>query len=164
VRRVAVIVDLDDRTIAGIVAGLAPDLLQLHGRETPERANELRARFGVGIIKVSSVATPADIDAATRYESVVDMLMFDAKPPPRPDALPGGNATRFDWSLLAGRGFARPWILSGGLDPANVGDAIRATNPTAVDVSSGVESRPGVKNPERIRAFLAAIRDTAAQA
>lgn len=158
VKRVAVTVDADDAALDAIVAGLAPDLIQLHGRETPARAREIAARLGIGTIKALSVSTAADLEAVAPFADAVDWLLFDAKPPKRPDALPGGNAVSFDWTLLAGRRFARPWLLSGGLDAENVAEAIRISGATAVDVSSGVESAPGRKDPQRIAAFLAAAR------
>lgn len=158
VKRVAVTVDADDAAIDAIVAGLSPDFIQLHGRETPARAQEIRARLGVGTIKALSVSEPDDLAAAAAFAGAVDWLLFDAKPPRRPDALPGGNAVSFDWTILAGRRFARPWMLSGGLDPDNVAAAIATSGATAVDVSSGVESAPGRKDPRRIAAFLAAAR------
>jgi len=161
VRRVAVTVDADDATLAAIVAALRPDFVQLHGAEGPPRAAEIRKRFGVGAIKVIAVAAPGDFAAADRYAHSVDWLMFDAKPPPRPDALPGGNAESFDWTMLAGRHFAHPWFLAGGLDPANVAGALRVSGAQAVDVSSGVESAPGRKDPAKIAAFLAAARSAA---
>ena len=163
VRRVAVTVDADDETLDAIVVGLRPSLIQLHGRETPARAAAIRQRLGVGVIKVLALAAPADLDAAEAFTTAADWLMFDAKPPPRPDALPGGNAVSFDWRILAGRSFALPWLLSGGLDPGNVAAAIATSGAVAVDVSSGVESTPGRKDPARIAAFLAAARGAAAR-
>jgi phosphoribosylanthranilate isomerase len=156
VRRVAVTVDADDAALDAIVATLAPDFVQLHGRETPARAAAIRARFGRGAIKALAIADRADLDAATAYAGAVDWLLFDAKPPARADALPGGNAVSFDWTMLAGRRFALPWFLSGGLDAGNVAAAIAASGAAAVDVSSGVESAPGRKDPARIAAFLRA--------
>lgn len=158
VRRVAVVVDPDDALLATLVATLAPEFVQLHGRETPARAAEIRARFGLGIIKALAVAEPSDLAAADEFAPVADWLLFDAKPPQRPDALPGGNAVSFDWAMLQGRHFALPWMLSGGLDPANVAEAIAISGARAVDVSSGVESAPGRKDPARIAAFLRAAR------
>ena len=158
VRRVAVTVDADDALLAAIVAGLRPDLIQLHGRETPARAAGIRGRFGVATIKALAIAEPQDLDAAATYDDAVDWLLFDARPPARPDALPGGNAVSFDWRMLTGRVFARPWFLSGGLGPANVRAAIAASGAAAVDVSSGVESAPGRKDPDLIASFLRAAR------
>jgi phosphoribosylanthranilate isomerase len=156
VRRVAVTVDAGDDQVAAIVAGLRPDLIQLHGRETPARAAELRARFGLPAIKALAVGTARDLDAAAAYAPCVDWFLFDARPPAREGALPGGNAVSFDWTMLAGRSMARPWFLSGGLDPGNLGAALAASGAAAVDVSSGVEAAPGRKDPARIRDFLRA--------
>ena len=156
-RVVAVTVDADDALLTEIALILKPDLIQLHGRETPERAAQVRTLTGAGIIRALSVRTAADIEAAGDWEPVVDHLMFDAKPP-EGAALPGGVGASFDWSLLAGRSFERPWFLAGGLDPDNVAGAIRTTGAPLVDVSSGVESASGVKDPARIAAFLDAVR------
>ena len=158
VRRVAVTVDADDALIGAIVTELRPDLIQLHGREPPERARDLAARFGLGTIKALAIAEPADLDATQAYADAVDWLLFDAKPPARAGALPGGNAASFDWRMLAGRSMPRPWFLSGGLDADNVRAAIAASGARAVDVSSGVEASPGRKDPVRIAAFLRAAR------
>ncbi|MBM3478085.1 MAG: phosphoribosylanthranilate isomerase [Alphaproteobacteria bacterium] len=158
VRRVAVTVDADDDAIAAIMAGLAPDLVQLHGREGPARAAEVGRRFGVGTIKAMAVSEPADLDRAADFAGAADWLLFDARPPARPDALPGGNATSFDWTILAGRRLPLPWLLSGGLDAGNVAAAVAASGARAVDVSSGVESAPGRKDPARIAAFLRAAQ------
>ncbi|MBL0968636.1 MAG: phosphoribosylanthranilate isomerase [Brevundimonas sp.] len=154
---VAVTVDADDALLTEIALILKPDLIQLHGKETPERAAQVRTLTGAGIIRALSVRTAEDIEAAGGWEPVVDHLMFDAKPP-EGSALPGGVGASFDWSLLAGRSFGRPWFLAGGLDPDNVAGAIRTTGAPLVDVSSGVESAPGVKDPARIAAFLTAVR------
>lgn len=153
---VAVTVDADDALLTEIALILKPDLIQLHGSETPERAAQVRTLTGAGIIRALSVRTAADIDAAAAWAPVVDHLMFDAKPP-EGSALPGGVGAVFDWTLLAGRAFARPWFLAGGLNPANVAEAVRITGAPLVDVSSGVESAPGVKDPTLIGAFLAAL-------
>jgi phosphoribosylanthranilate isomerase len=158
VRRVAVTVDADDALIGAIVAELRPDLIQLHGQEPPQRACDLTARFGIGTIKALAIAEPADLEAARAYADSVDWLLFDAKPPARAGALPGGNAASFDWRMLAGRTMPRPWFLSGGLDADNVRAAIAESGARAVDVSSGVEASPGRKDPARIAAFLRAAR------
>jgi phosphoribosylanthranilate isomerase len=153
---VAVTVDADDAALDRIVDGLAPDFIQLHGRETPERAAEIRRRTGRGVIKALSVSAAEDIQAAAAYEGVADHLMFDAKAPP--DALlPGGNGLGFDWDILGERRFSAPWFLAGGLDPGNVADAVRRSGAPLVDVSSGVERAPGVKDPALIQAFLDAL-------
>ncbi|MFT4912106.1 MAG: phosphoribosylanthranilate isomerase [Brevundimonas sp.] len=153
---VAVTVDADDARLTEIALILKPDLIQLHGRETPERAVRVRELTGAGIIRALAVSTAADIEAAAAWAPVVDHLMFDARPPA--DAtLPGGVGASFDWTLLAGRSFPRPWFLAGGLTPDNVAQAVAVTGAPMVDVSSGVESAPGVKDTVRIAAFLRAV-------
>ena len=156
-RIVAVTVDADDALLDEIARKLRPDLIQLHGAETPRRAAEVRARTGAGIIRALAVRTAADIDAASVWRGVADHLMFDAKPP-EGSALPGGVGASFDWSLLAGRGFRDPWFLAGGLTAENVGEAVRITGAPLLDVSSGVESAPGVKEPALIAAFILAAK------
>lgn len=150
---VAVTVDPDDALIDALLAGLAPDLIQLHGREPPERARAIAGR-GVGVIKAIAVGEPADLERARAYERETDHLMFDARAAERADR-PGGHGSPFDWSLLAGVRFERPWFLAGGLDPANVASAIAATGAPMVDVSSGVEDASGLKDPALIARFLA---------
>lgn len=154
-RIVALTVDADDALIEGVVGRLKPDALQLHGSEAPDRLRRLKGTFGLPIIKAIKVATAADVAEAQAYAGVADLMLFDAKPPPA-SAIPGGNGQTFDWSLLDRA--ARPFMLSGGLTPENVREAIRATGADAVDVSSGVESRPGVKDLGAIRRFLAAAK------
>jgi phosphoribosylanthranilate isomerase len=159
-QKVALVVDADDSRIAGVVEALAPDWLQLHGAESPERVAALRAGFGLPILKALGVAERADLDRAAAYEPVADRLLFDAKPPKGAD-LPGGNGLRFDWALLhdyAAQARCKNWMLSGGLDADNVGEAIRLTGAPGVDVSSGVETAPGVKSADKILAFIAAAR------
>ena len=158
VRRVALFVDPDDAALRATFIHLRPDIVQLHGKETPERVAAIRDAFSVQVMKAVHVGAAADLDAARDYEGVADWLLFDATPPKRPDALPGGNATSFDWSLLQGRRWAKPWMLSGGLTPETVAEAVRITGASAVDVSSGVEDRPGHKTPALIAAFIAAAR------
>jgi phosphoribosylanthranilate isomerase len=159
VRKVGLLVDDNDARIAEILAGCDLDLLQLHGHETPERVAEIRARFGKPVIKVIPVSEAADLDRAAAYEDVADYLMFDAKPPKSmANALPGGNALSFDWSLLGNRRFKLPWLLAGGLTPDNVAEAVHISGAPMVDVSSGVEDRPGEKNVSKIKAFLDAVR------
>ena len=153
---VAVTVDADDARLTEIALILKPDLIQLHGCETPERAARVRELTGAGIIRALAVSTAADIDAAVAWEPVVDHLMFDARPP-QGSALPGGVGASFDWSLLAGRSFDKPWFLAGGLTPDTVAKAVAITGAPMVDVSSGVESAPGVKDIDRIAAFLRAV-------
>ena len=156
VKIVAVTVDPDDATLDRIIAGVKPDLIQLHGSETPGRAAEIRTRTGLGIIKALPVSEAADLAWAWGYEPFADHMMFDAKPPKNADR-PGGLGAKFDWTILKGRSFPRPWFLAGGLDPWNVADAVAASGAPMVDVSSGVERGPGVKDPALISAFLAAL-------
>lgn len=156
-RIVAVTVDPTDAQVDEIARTLTPDLIQLHGKETPNRARDVAQRSGAGIIKVLSVADAQDVAAASAYDGLVDHLMFDAKAPKDADR-PGGLGARFDWTLLAGRRFERPWLLAGGLDPWNVAEAVRQSGAPAVDVSSGVERGPGLKDPALITAFLDAVR------
>ena len=153
---VAVTVDADDAQLARIVDTLAPNLLQLHGEEPPERVADVRARFGVPVMKAVAIAEASDLDRAERHAEVADRLLFDAKPPK--DELPGGNARSFDWSLLTGRAWRVPWLLSGGLTPDTVAAAVRASGAPGVDVSSGVEAERGVKDADAIHAFLEQTR------
>lgn len=153
---VVVTVDADDELLSLIQHHARPDWIQLHGREPQAMVAHARQYAGAGVIKALGVARRADLDAAHAYENVAEMLMFDAKPPP--GGPPGGNAQAFDWSILDGRTFARPWMLSGGLTLANVQEAIAASGAAVVDVSSGVESAPGLKDPVKIAQFLAAAR------
>jgi len=156
---VGVVVDLSDAELDALVRAVPLDLLQLHGRETPKRVAEVKARFGLPVMKSIAIAGEGDVARAAAYEDAADRLLFDAKPPKDlKGALPGGNALAFDWRLLAGRSWRRPWMLSGGLDADNVAEAVRISGARAVDVSSGVEQRPGLKDPEKIRRFLAAAR------
>lgn len=154
---VALTVDADDALLARIAAEVRPDVLQLHGRETPERARALRDRFGIAVMKAVGVAEPSDLETARAYAGSVDRLLLDGKPPPGASR-PGGNAARFDWRLAAGFDPGVPWLLSGGLAPENVAEALAVSGAPGVDVSSGVESAPGVKDSTLIRAFVAAAR------
>ncbi len=156
IQKVALTVDADDATLDAVAAALAPDLLQLHGHESPARVGEVRARFGLPVIKAIGVASAADVAAARAYEDVVDWLLFDAKPAPNA-TVPGGAGVVFDWDLLRNI-TAKNWMLSGGLDPENVAAALRQTQAPAVDVSSGVERARGVKDAEKIALFVAAAR------
>jgi phosphoribosylanthranilate isomerase len=154
---VAVTVDPTDAELDRIAAGLKPDLVQLHGRETPARVREAAGRTGAGIIKVLPVSEAADIAAAADYEGVAEHLMFEGRPP-KDATRPGGIGASFDWTLLSGRRFRRPWFLAGGLDPWNLADAVRQSGAPLVDVSSGVERGPGLKDPALVKAFLDAAR------
>jgi len=154
---VAVTVDASDTDLDTIARILKPDLIQLHGKETPNRAAEVRARTAAGVIRAIPISTPDDFSVAQAFDGAVDHLMFDAKPPAGAD-LPGGNGAAFDWAMLKGRRFSRPWFLAGGLDPWSVGEAVRASDAPLVDVSSGVERGPGIKDPDLITAFLDAVR------
>lgn len=159
---VALTVDADDALLGQIVDAVRPHLLQLHGREAPERAAAVRSRFGVRVMKALAVATRDDVRRADDYRSACDLILFDAKPPPGAD-LPGGNGRTFDWSLLSGVAAEADYMLSGGLTPGNVADALRATGAAMVDVSSGVESAPGEKDAQLIRAFVAAAKGARGQ-
>jgi phosphoribosylanthranilate isomerase len=157
VKTVAVTVDPDDALVDRLMATLKPDLIQVHGKETPSRVREIARRSGAGVIKAFSVSSAADVDQASAFDGVVEHLMFDARPV-EGSALPGGTGARFDWSLLEGRRFSRPHFLAGGLDPWNVALAIKASGAPLVDVSSGVERGPGLKDPALITAFLDAVK------
>ncbi|MFT4131239.1 MAG: phosphoribosylanthranilate isomerase [Labrys sp. (in: a-proteobacteria)] len=156
-RKTALSVDADDARLDAIVAALAPDGLQLHGKESPERVAAVKARYGLPLLKAIGVSSAADLEGAAVYRGVADWLLLDAKPP-KDAAHPGGNGVTFDWTLLKHLDRTLPFMLSGGLDPANVAEAIRISTPDGVDVSSGVEDRPGVKNPDKIRAFVERAR------
>lgn len=153
--KVALTVDADDAALDAIVAAVPLDMLQLQGRESPDRVAEVRARYGLPVIKAIGLADEGDLSAIFAFSSVADQLLIDAKPPGGAD-LPGGNGLAFDWRLLAGRRWLRPWMLAGGLTAENVAEAVRLTGARQVDVSSGVESGPGVKDPGKIAAFVAA--------
>jgi phosphoribosylanthranilate isomerase len=156
--KVALSVDADDSYLAEVVEALAPDLLQLHGHETPPRVHEVRRRFGLPVMKALPIAERADLSAIRLYENAADRLIFDARPP-RDASRPGGLGRTFDWQLLRDLDTALPFMLSGGLDAANVAEALRITGAGGLDVSSGVERAPGEKDPVRIRAFIAAARE-----
>lgn len=159
VLKVALTVDADDARLAAIVAALKPDMLQLHGSESPERLREIKGRFGLTLMKAIPIGGPEDLGHTSIYRESADLLLFDAKPPKSmQNALPGGNGLVFDWSLIAGEKPDMPWMLSGGLTAANVGEAIRITGAEAVDVSSGVEEAPGRKSPRLIAEFIRAAK------
>lgn len=159
--KVALFVDPDDETIANTLSLFPFDMIQLHGSESRERVAAAKSRFGRPVIKAVKLAQSSDLAEAVQFERVADRLLFDAKAPPTlKNALPGGNALAFDWELL--RGFSAPvsWMLSGGLNPENVAEAIQTSGAHSVDVSSGVEDRPGHKDPQRIARFVAAAKAT----
>lgn len=153
--KVALVVDVDDAFLDALTDAVPLDMLQLHGHESPERVQEVRARYGLPVMKVLGIADADDLPAIDTYGDVADQLLLDAKPP-KDAVLPGGNGLRFDWTLLADRKFwPRPWMLAGGLDPDNVAEAMQRTGATQVDVASAVESAPGQKDAELIRQFCA---------
>lgn len=154
----ALFVDADDETIARALAAAPIDILQFHGKESPERVAEAKLRHKRPVMKAAPIAGPEDVALARRWEETADMLLFDAKPPRLPQSLPGGNALAFDWQLIAGEKWKRPWMLAGGLTAENIAEAVRTTGATMVDVSSGVERRPGEKDPAKITAFLEAAK------
>jgi len=157
IAKVALVVDADDALLDAITAKVPLDILQLHGHETPERVSAIRARYGLPVMKAVGVAGPDDLAALDDYAKVADQILVDAKPPKDAD-LPGGNGLSFDWRLIAGRRWPVPWMLAGGLTPENVREAILLTGAMQVDVSSGVEGAPGVKDAALIAAFCAAAQ------
>jgi phosphoribosylanthranilate isomerase len=159
--KVALTVDADDATLAGIVAALKPDMLQLHGREPLERVSAVRSRFGLQVMKALPIASKDDLDRMARYRTVADRLLFDARAA-KHATRPGGLGKAFDWTLLKGIDPGIPFMLSGGLDAGNVGEASRITRAGGVDVSSGVERAPGEKDAAKIRAFIRATREAQA--
>jgi phosphoribosylanthranilate isomerase len=156
-KAVAVTVDADDATLDAIVAAMKPDFLQLHGHETVQRVAEVKARFGLPVIKAFALRERDDLDQIKPYNDVADMFLFDAKPP-KGSELPGGNGVSFDWQLLSALDGQVPYMLSGGLNAANIGAALQATNARGIDISSGVESAPGIKDVSLIKGFFEAVR------
>ncbi len=157
VAKVALVVDADDALLDQITSAMPLDMLQLHGKETPERVTEIRARYGLPVMKAVGLATPEDVRQIDIYAQVADQILVDAKPAPASD-LPGGNGMVWDWALARRKYWTRPWMLAGGLTAENVAQAIDLTGARQVDVSSGVESAPGVKDADKIRAFIQAAR------
>ena len=157
VARVALTVDMAEADLDAAVDALPIDMIQLHGHETPEDVARIRARYGLPVMKAVGVADEGDLPALDDFLRVADQVLVDAKPP-KGAPVPGGNGVAFDWRLISNRRWPRPWMLAGGLTPANVAQAVRLTGAKQVDVSSGVESAPGVKDPALIRAFLTAAR------
>lgn len=156
VMKVALVVNADDAMIEAINARVPLDMIQLHGTETPERVREVKALAGLPVMKAVGIADEEDLAKIDDYTSVADQLLIDAKPP-RNAKLPGGNGLSFDWRLISNRRWASPWMLAGGLTPENVGEAVALTGARQVDVASGVESAPGVKDVDKIKAFCAAV-------
>lgn len=156
-KKVALVVNPEDQLISEIVATAQVDILQLHGGETPERVSEIRSRFGLPVMKAVGIAEKSDLLKVDLYSDVADILLIDANPP-KGGPLPGGNGVAFDWELIADANWEFPWMLAGGLTPENVAEAIRLTGAPAVDVSSGVEGSPGIKDPAKIEEFLQAIK------
>lgn len=157
VAKVALVVNADNDLLDAITAEVPIDMLQLHGSESPERVSEVRARYGLPVMKAVGVADENDLEALTAYAKVADQILVDAKPPKGAD-LPGGNGLSFDWRLIAGRRWPVPWMLAGGLEAGNVAEAVRLTGARQVDVSSGVESAPGQKDAAKIAAFVGAAQ------
>ncbi len=155
-RKVLLTVDADEPALAAAIEALKPDLLQLHGNETPQRVAALKARFGLPVMKAIAIGTAADLARIAAYEPAADMLLLDSRA--ADSVLPGGSGKTFDWTLLGGLDLRKPWLLAGGLDAGNVGMALAATHAPGVDVSSGVESAPGVKDVSKISAFVATAR------
>lgn len=155
VRSVGLFVDPNDALLAHILTGIQLDMIQLHGDETPERVAEIKAKYNMPVMKAMRVETAADLETAPGYEAVADWLLFDAKVP---GDLPGGTGHSFDWTILKGQSFQKPWMLGGGLNAQNVTEALSVLKPDAVDVSSGVESTRGVKDAGKIKAFIEAVR------
>ena len=155
VATVGLFVDPDDDLLDEVLGKVPLDIIQLHGSESPDRVARIKSLTGLPVMKAVGLSDPSDLPALTDYGLVADMLLVDAKPPRDAD-LPGGNGLSFDWRLLVGRKWLRPWMLAGGLTAQNVAEAVRLTGAPAVDVSSGVESEPGVKDEALIRAFISA--------
>ncbi len=154
VQTIGLFVNPDNETLKQTLCAVPLDMIQLHGNETPERIDEIKAKFNLPIIKAISIATALDLELAKQYEDIAEWLLFDAKG----DKLPGGNGISFDWSILKEYDGAKPWMLAGGLTPQNVTQALNILSPNAVDVSSGVENAPGQKDPAKIYSFLRAVK------
>lgn len=154
VKAVGLFVDPSDEELAQICGIVPLDMLQLHGNESPERVAEIRTRSAMPVMKAFRIREAGDFDPVKDYEPIVDWLLFDSRP--ENASLPGGTGHSFDWTLMTGKTFSKPWMLSGGLSPQNVGEALKQLSPTALDVSSGVESAPGIKDADKIKAFIKA--------
>ena len=157
VAKVALVVNADDAMLDAITRSVPLDILQLHGTETPERVAAIKSRYGLPVMKAIGVADATDLSQLDIYSAVADLLLIDAKPP-KNATLPGGNGLSFDWRLIANRHWLKPWMLAGGLTPDNVSEAMLLTGAMQVDVSSGVESEPGVKDARLIAQFVAATQ------
>lgn len=162
VAKVALTVDAEDTFLRDIVSRVPLDMLQLHGNESPQRVAEVRRQFGLPVMKAVGISDEDDLQLLDRYANVADQLLVDARPP-RGAKVPGGRGVAFDWELIAGRRWTTPWMLAGGLTPANVAEAVRLTGARQVDVSSGVENAPGAKDPALIRSFAEAVRNLSDQ-
>ena len=161
---VALTVNASDEELDAINEAINPDIWQLHGKESPERILEIKARFGRPVMKALAIADESDLEPIPVYDATADILLLDAKPPKdMPSELPGGNGVSFDWRLIKSLELKKPFVLAGGLDPDNVAEAIRLTNPEGVDVSSGIESAPGVKDINKITDFIFAARHAASE-
>jgi phosphoribosylanthranilate isomerase len=154
---VAVTVDADDETLDAIVAGMSPDMLQLHGSESPRRLAEIKSRYRLPVMKALAIREAGDLSAIPRYKGIADRFLFDAKPP-KGSELPGGNGVSFDWSLLAGLDPSVDYMLSGGLNADNIGDALARLHPSGIDISSGIERAPGEKDAGLIEAFFRTVK------
>lgn len=160
---VALTVNASDEELDAIDEAINPDIWQLHGEESPQRVREIKQRYGRPVMKALAIRDKEDLDPIPAYEEVCDILLFDAKPPADMKTdLPGGNGIAFDWTLISGLSLKKPFMLSGGLDPENVAEAIRLTKPQGVDVSSGIESAPGIKDTQKISKFISAAKSAAA--
>jgi len=160
-KAVAVTVDAADSDLDQIVSAMKPDMLQLHGKETPERVREIKARYGLPVMKALAISSADDLGRIAPFQGVADRFLFDAKPPAG-SQLPGGNGVSFDWMLLSNVPDGLDYLLSGGINSKNVAEAVRMANPPGLDISSGVETAPGVKDPALIAAFFAAVRRASA--
>ncbi|MEO9336021.1 phosphoribosylanthranilate isomerase [Mesorhizobium sp. SB112] len=156
-KSVAVVVDADDDTLDHIVRTVSPDILQLHGHESPQRSAEIKSRYGLPIMKAFAIREASDLEAIAPYRGIAERFLFDAKPP-KGSELPGGNGVSFDWRLLAGLDAKVDYMLSGGLNAANINEALALSNPAGIDISSGVERAPGVKDVALIENFFRAVR------
>ena len=158
IRSVGLFVDPDNALLERVLTGIQLDMIQLHGNETPGRVAEIKDKYKMPVMKAIRVREESDLDGIEGFEAAADWLLFDSKP--EQATLPGGTGHKFDWSLLEGRSFSKPWMLGGGLTPENVADALTQLSPDAVDVSSGVESAPGQKDSRKIKAFIDTVKST----